>query len=108
MPALFDGVTGLLNTVFGDPVTHHPKAGGVRTIHSVFREAPVEISDADGHTVLGVAPLWRVPQTEAEGIASGDKITLADGRRFEVLNRQPSASPASDRFVMFELRGCRA
>lgn len=102
MTSLFEGMAGLLNDMFGGPVLHLPQSGGQVMIQAVFREEPVTISDADGRDVLIVAPTLRVPQDIADGMARKDRVEV-DGRAYVILNRIPTASPASDRFIMFQL-----
>lgn len=103
MTSLYDGLAGLLNATFGGPVTWLPEDGGAETIHSVFREIPVEVIDADNHAVLDVAPVWRVPKPVGERVSSGDRIELADGRMFRVVARRRNGSPALDAFISFDM-----
>lgn len=103
MTGIFDGLAGALADTFGAPVTHQSSMGPVRTIVSVFREMPVEVFEEDGRATLVMQPVWRVPLNRAQGIERGDEIVPVPGRRFRVLNRQASGSPAADATVTFEL-----
>ena len=99
---LFDGMTGVLNQVFGAPVVHCPKSGGQVTIQAIFRREPIEVDQEGGRSVLIAAPSLKVPEPVASTICRDDWIEV-EGLRYTVLNRMPNASPAADRFVMFEL-----
>lgn len=104
MTRLFDGMGGALADTFGAPVAYFPRDGGPsRLIRSVFRKKPIEMLDEAGRTVLAVNPVWRVPRTEAQGIARGCEIEPQPGQRWRVLNRHPSGSPAADATVTFAL-----
>lgn len=100
---VFDGLAGVLNSVFGAPVLLLPARGGEQTLQAVFRQDPVEVLQDDGRSVLIAAPTLRVPEPGANAIARGDQVRVG-GVTYFVLNRMASASPASDRFVMFELQ----
>ncbi len=100
--SLFDGMTGLLNDVFGGPVLYLPISGRERTIRAIFREVPVTIAGEDGRDVLIVAPTLSVPQDAADLMQRKDRVEVG-GAIYWVLNRIPSASPAGDRFVTFQL-----
>lgn len=75
MVALFDGVTGLLNEAFGEEITHFDRAGGARSVVSVFRKTPVKVTDDQGGAFLLVSPWWRVSQDALpERPREGDEI----------------------------------
>lgn len=101
--ALFDGMAGLLNDIFGDPVVYMPQGAASRTVASVFRRAPTEADGEDGHPILVLAPTWRVRSDLAPEVRRGDQIRPTDGRLYEVLNVQHTGSPASDAFFVCEL-----
>jgi hypothetical protein len=103
MTGLFDGHAGALNSLFGAPVTFLPGAGGEVTVHSVFREEPIEVATAEGGSVLTTGPTWRVPRNAGVTPVRGDRLRLADGRTYKILNRITSGSPAADGFVNYEL-----
>lgn len=103
MTSIFDGMAGVLNSVFGAPVWYLPQSGGGWHVHSVFREEPVEVNDAEGAAILILAPTWKVPANLATAIARGDMIEPGNGKRYTVVNRLPGGSPAVDAYVMFEL-----
>lgn len=100
--SVFDGMTGILNQVFGATVLLCPKSGGQQIIRAVFRREPVEVDQDRGRSVLIAAPTLKVPEPVASTICRDDMIEV-DGLRYVVLNKMPNASPAADRFVMFEL-----
>ncbi len=100
--ALFDGLAGTLNAVFGAPVTHVNAAGIRRSVQAVLRRNPVEVAEQNGGAIWIVAPTLRIPAADAALIVRGDSIEAAGGR-YRVLNRIATKSPAEDRFVVFEL-----
>lgn len=103
MTALFDGLAGLLNDVFGAPVTHTAPDEDPRVIQAVFREAPETETDREGYPYLVIVPTLRVLKADAVGISHDDIIEPGNGSRYLVKNRQPDGSPAADAFVVFEL-----
>lgn len=103
MTSIFNGMAGVLNATFGAPVTFIPAFGPRLTVQSVFREPPVTVAGQDGGDVLIEQPIWRVPRDRLAHAARGDQIQLADGRRFKILNRIGTGSPATDAFVEYEL-----
>lgn len=103
MTSLFDGLAGLLNDVFGDPVIWTPSGGAPVTIRAVFRQQPVEVASDQGGTVLISDAVLRVQKTAGSGMVAGDIVTLSDGRSFRIESRIPGESPASDGFLIFTL-----
>jgi hypothetical protein len=103
MTALFDGLAGLLNDVFGSAVTHTPQGGSSRVIKAVFRDEPESVTDREGYQYLVTVPTLRVLKADAADIARDDTIEPGNGVTYIVLNAQPNGSPASDAFVIFEL-----
>lgn len=103
MPGVFDGMAGVLNAVFGAPVTYLPVNGQSVAVQSVFREEPITVSGSDGGDVLIEAPTWKVPSDVLSDVPRGARITLADGRIYRILNRIGTGSPAADAFVVYEL-----
>ncbi len=102
MTRIFDGMAGILSDTFGDPVIFLPKAGSAGPIMSIFREAPIEVDGADGQIVRTDAPTWRVRRDLAPEVRRGDRITVPDGRSFEVMVVHPTGSPAADAFLICE------
>jgi hypothetical protein len=106
--SLFDGMAGVLTGVFGAPTTYRPKGDVARTVDAVCRNGPIEVTDAEGHTVMILSPTLRVRRDLAPELARGDivlpsaPVTMA-GRTFEVINMLPSGSPAQDSFLIAEL-----
>ena len=103
MTRIFDGMTGVLNSVFGTSVTYLPQAGVARSVQSVFRESPITVVGPDGGDVLIVAPTWQVPRNLLSDVRRNDEIEVSGGRLFKVLNQIGSGSPASDAFIIYEL-----
>ncbi|NEX45188.1 head-tail joining protein [Pseudotabrizicola algicola] len=103
MTRVFDGMAGVLNSVFGAPVMYLPQVGLPRAIQSVFREAPITVSGPDGGDVLIVAPTWQVPRNLLNDVKRNDQIEVSGGRLFRVLNQIGTGSPAGDAFIVYEL-----
>lgn len=100
---LFDGVSGLLADVFGDPITYRPRLGAARVIQSVFRLQPIEMLGEDGLGVIGSQPTWRVRSDLLGDWSEGDEIEAPNGKRYRLRHMMPSASPATDAHLMFVL-----
>lgn len=103
MASIFDGLAGVLNGMFGAPVSFQPKSGVVSVVYSVFREEPITVSGSDGGDVLIEAATWRVPKTAGITARRGDQIQVSDGRLFKILNQIGTGSPAQDAFVVYQL-----
>lgn len=93
-------MAGVLNSVFGAPITYLPAGGPGLPVQSVFRETPIEVASDTGGSVLITEPTWRVPRNLVPNPRNPDRIQLPDGRLFEVVNQAPSGSPASDGFIL--------
>lgn len=103
MTGLFDGMAGVLNDMFGASVSHTPAGGATVQITGVFRLEQVRVADETGGEYLDMRPLLRVLPDVAAGLSRGGQIEPGDGHAYKILARQPSGSPASDAFVVFEL-----
>ena len=103
MSHYFEGMAGVFAEILGAPVIYTPSAGVPRPVQSIFREAPIDATDSDGHPVLIVAPTWRVQRQLVPEVARGDRIQPGNGRTYTILNMQPSGSPAEDGFLICEL-----
>lgn len=104
MTRLFDGMSGLLSGVFGDPITFRPAIGLAVTVQSIFREAPIEIAGADGSPVLLTDPTWRVSRGQiTPPPRTGDRVETPDGRSWRIRSEHASGSPAADAFLLYEL-----
>ena len=101
--SIFDGVASLLNDALGGYVTHVPEGEASRVIWGVFRKDPISLPDDEGREILVLAPTLRVPAAAGESIQRGDVIIPQDGAQYQVMNSQPSGSPATDAFILFEL-----
>ena len=106
MTSVFDGMAGVLNQVFGAPVTIIDRAGVSSAIQAVFREVPLDMSTADGRSVLDIMPTLRVLRSDVPRLAKGYQVRVADGRKFKVLRAVQTISPASDAFVLYEMELC--
>lgn len=106
MSGLFSGVSGLMNEVFGAPLTYTPKFGLPREVRAVFRSQPVDLVDGDGQRVRDLGPVLRVRRSDIPDLQRGDRITLRDGRIFEIDAVWPSGTAASDGFLMCDLTEC--
>lgn len=102
MPALFDGVTGLLAEVFGDPVTHTAAGGATATIQSVFRLVPVEVAAPEMGPVSVLRPVWMVPRDRAGAIRMGDVVDPGTGTMYRTVRPFDRADPGVDRFIHWE------
>lgn len=104
MPALFDGVTGLLNDIFGDPVTHISGAGVETVVQSVFRKTPVKVTDTDGREILLLSPWWRVSQDALPARPRRlDQIRAPDGTRYRIESIWEGGADAADAHLVCEL-----
>lgn len=109
MTSVFDGVAGVLASVFGAPVTIHREGRAAETFQAVFRETPVEQETADGRTFVTVSPTLRLRQSDVALLRPGDQVLPAStpNRRFQVLQSMTSGSPATDAFVTYVLEELR-
>jgi len=106
MTSIFDGLTGILTGVLGDPgITWLPVGHDAVVVESIFRLSPVEVGGADGEPVMAMTPVWRVPFDPAwpREPKRGDIIQPGDGKSYRILWKQPSGSPAADHFLLFGL-----
>lgn len=101
--SVFDGMAGVLGDALGTSVMHLPVQGQSSSIQAVFREGPVRVLDEDGGFVLTTFPSLKVQEPLAASLQRKDRIDPGNGKIYEILNSQPSGSPASDAFVIFEL-----
>lgn len=104
MPSVFDGMGGVLNEVFGAPLTVTFAAGGGLDVHGILRDREVEVAGEDGEPVLTVQPTLRIPAGDvAAQMGEGDIIEQGE-RRYRVIYRVPAENPAVDRLETFVLR----
>jgi len=103
--ALFDGMAGVLNDVFGASVTIYPSGGLGTKIQGVIRDREVEVADEDGEPVLATMTTLRALRADVLTLGAGDMIVAAIGSH-RVLYRVPPESPADDRFETFVLEAC--
>lgn len=103
MTSVFDGMAGVLNGVFGAPVTIHPGGGGGVEIRGVIRDREVEVPDGDGQVVLGTFTTLKAQVGDVTGLVRGNAVSQG-ARSWTVDYRLPSESPAADRFETFVLK----
>ena len=103
MTGIFDGVAGMLNVVFGAPVTITPERGPAVETRGLFREEPVVIGQGEGGDILDVQTVLKIQRPTADDIKTGAVVAPGNGKTYRVINRLPSGSPAADAFVTFQL-----
>lgn len=100
-------MTGVLNSVFGAPVTITPPGLGAQPVvlSGMFREDPQEIETADGRRQLVTLPTLRLRRDQAAPVTAGALVepSSAPGRSFRVRQFVPTGSPAADGFLLIEL-----
>ncbi|MER5172663.1 head-tail joining protein [Thioclava kandeliae] len=100
---VFDGMASVLSNALGAEVTYTPKGGVARSVQSVFREQPVEITGDDGRDVAILAPSWRVRRDLVPELASGDLVAPGNGKTYRVVNYMSTGSPAADAMILCQL-----
>jgi len=95
-------MAGLLNDVFGGPVTLAHPDGAVQAVQAVFRAEPLELTGEAG-LVLIEQPTLRVRRDLAPGVRRGSVLTLAGGKQYRVESVIPGGSPATDGFLICTL-----
>lgn len=103
--SIFDGMSGILNDVLGDPVIIHPSDALPTTVQAVFRREPIEVQSDEGEPILILAPTLKVRRDLVPNIARDDLVapSIAPGQQYRVVNALPSGSPAADGFLICEL-----
>ena len=103
MTTVFDGMTGVLNAVFGAPVTI--LGDFPQVVQAIFREMPYEQEIGDGRTIVEVTPTVQIRKSDIASLSKGDVVAPAatPGRSFTVLKPIPSGSPAADAFITWVL-----
>ncbi|WP_118138753.1 hypothetical protein, partial [Oceanicella sp. SM1341] len=94
--ALFDGLTGLLDDVFGAQVTVTPPAGAARPVQAVFREGPVTVLGAEGQEVTTVLPTLSGARDKLAALVPGGTVRPGNGKTYRCISALPSGSPADD------------
>lgn len=104
MSSLFEGLSGLLNDVFGDPVQIETAASGVDIVQAVFRRDPVSVADDDGREFLIISPTLRMLKQDAQALAKDDLVHPPGAQSYAVVAKHPTnGNPAEDAFVYIEL-----
>lgn len=99
---IFDGMTGLLDAVFGDTVTVIPIGGEAREVVAVFREAPFAVEN-DGVAFTTVLPTLSADRRLIEDLVDGGVVEPNTGVRYRCLSALPTGSPAVDARLTIEL-----
>jgi hypothetical protein len=103
MTSIFDGLGGLINSVFGSNVTLFYAALPSVTVQGIFRDMPVTFQTADGREMTIVSPSLRLSRASASLLKPRDKVLLPDGRQFFVTQVHRSYNPAADALWYVEL-----
>lgn len=103
MTSIFDGLAGTLSGIFGAPIIYMPQGLPARSVQSVFRASPVEVTASDGQILRIDAPTWRVCRNLVPQIARGDMISVPGRGIFKLMVIHNSGSPAEDAFALCEL-----
>lgn len=103
MNGIFDGISGVLNGVFGASVTVRPERTAAYEVRALFREAPIVVGQGEAGDIYDVMPTLAVQRPAAAGVNEGDVIEPGNGSSYRVIARLPSGSPAVDAFVTFDL-----
>lgn len=104
MTSVFDGMSGVLNDVFGAPLTVTLVAGGGVDVRGILRDREIEVAGEDGEPVVTVQPTLRIPRSDFTDQMGEDDTVEQGARRYRVLYRVPPESPADDRLETFVLR----
>lgn len=104
MTRVFDGMAGVINRTLGGSVTVDP-AGTATQIQAMFRrESVVVLNDYDDGGVQDYVPRLHVQIADLGFLSRGTIIDPGDGHTYVVLKNEHHPSPASDRFVVFDLQ----
>lgn len=101
--SIFDGLGGLINSVFGSTVTLNYAALPSATVTGIFRDMPVTFQTADGREMTIVSPSLRLQRDSASLLQARDTVILPDGRQFFVTFVHRSYNPADDALWYVEL-----
>lgn len=101
--SIFDGVAGVLNDVFGSPVTITPAGGAAYEITAIFRIEDDVIADGEGGAIVGDVPRLSVQAPASDALKKGDLVAPGDGTIYRLGARHATGSPAPDRFTKFDL-----
>ena len=98
---VLDGMTSILNGVFGDEVTFVDRLGSTYSVRAVFREIEVDDPIADGRKLPALASIVRVPRDVMPPVVPGWTVRPATAapRTFRVLHVDLVQGPAADGFV---------
>ena len=96
MASIFDGLSSLTNTVFGDLVSVTPEGQATRDIQAVFRERPTTVLTEDGHEIVTVVPTLRAPADILADLLPGGTVSPGNGKTYRCIAPMTTGSPASD------------
>lgn len=99
---LFDGVTSMLDDVFGSEVTVTPEGGAARVERLVFREGPFVVEN-DGVSFTTVLPTLSGDRRKIADLVDGGTVDPGNGKIYRCLSALPSGSPAEDARLTIEL-----
>ena len=105
MASVFDGLAGVLNAVFGAPVSITPPGSIPQRVNAVLRVGPIEVLTEDGRPVWFDAVTLQVQRCDA-AIAVTDALVAAPnrpGETYRILSAHLTRSPAADAFVVCEM-----
>lgn len=104
MASVFDGISGVLSSVFGAQVTVTPPGGAPVVIRGIFREEPASVLLADGREDIVSVPTVSIQRGSA-AIAVKWVVApeIAAPRTFRVLRVLPPQSPAADALIVCQL-----
>jgi len=103
--SFFDGMAGILNDVFGDPVVVTPPFGPPVTLQGMFRDSPVEDPAALGRPYgVDVFTVQLQKPLPAQVVRDARiEPSIRPGEAFRVLGIFSDRSPATDAFVIVEV-----
>lgn len=108
--SIFDGVTGLFEGVFDCAVTLLRDGAEGIPMRGVFREEPFLRTDTDGSEITVVQPVLKLRAAYAEQVKRGDLFQIEDrpGETFKAVYKDPTRSPAVDRYFLIVLTAVEA
>lgn len=103
--SVFDGLTGVLDAVFGAPVSIYPPAGAPWHGLGQFRDSPVEdiaaLGRPYGTSVFTLQIRRPLPDAAVKGAIV--EPSIRPGEKFRVLGLYRDRSPAADAYAILEL-----
>lgn len=103
MTTIFEGLSTLVNDVFGAEVVHIGQDSVRSKITARIRTMPHEVEDDNGGSVLAETPMMTCPKDTARPINTGDTVINAAGVRYEIIAPHATSNPSTDATVVFVL-----